>query len=143
MKVSDCMSRNVRLCSPDDSLRDVARKMKEADAGAMPVGEKGRLIGMITDRDIVVRVVAEGKSPDTLVRDAMTREVYYAFDDEDLDAAAATMSQLKIRRLPVLNHQRRMVGILSLGDVWTSGEGPRATAALHDLVRHGGPHIQT
>ena len=83
MKVSDCMSRNVRLCSPDDSLREVARKMKEADAGALPVGEH-RLIGMITDRDIVLRAVAEGKGPDTPVREAMTREVYYAFDDEDL-----------------------------------------------------------
>jgi CBS domain-containing protein len=134
MKVSDCMSRNVRLCSPDDSLREVARKMKQADAGAMAVGEKHRLVGMITDRDIVLRAVAEGKGLDTPVREVMTREVYYAFDDEDLDSAAATMSQLKIRRLPVLDHQRRIVGILSLSDVWSCEEAPRAAAALHDVT---------
>jgi CBS domain-containing protein len=133
MKVSDCMCRTVRLCSPDETLRDVARKMKEAGLGAMPVGEQHRLVGMITDRDIVVRAVADGKGPDTLVRDAMTRDVYYAFDDEELDNAAATMCRLNIRRLPVLNHQRRMVGILSLGDVWSSEEAPRAAAALHAL----------
>jgi CBS domain-containing protein len=138
MKVSDCMSRNVRLCSPNDRLRDVARKMKEADAGALPVGEKHRLIGMITDRDIVLRAVAEGKGPDTPVREAMSREVYYAFDDEDLVDAAATMGKLKIRRLPVLNHQRRVVGILSLSDIWSSEEASRAATALHDVVQHGG-----
>jgi CBS domain-containing protein len=142
MKVSDCMSRNVRLCSPDDTLRDVARKMREADAGALPVGEQHRLIGMITDRDIVLRAVAEGKGPDTPVREAMTREVYYAFDDEDLVEAATTMSKLKIRRLPVLSHQRRVVGILSLSDIWSSAEAPRAAAAVQELAQHGGPPAQ-
>ena len=136
MKVSDCMSRDVRICSPDDSLRDVARKMKETHAGAMPVGTTDRLLGMITDRDIVVRGLAEGMSPDTPVREAMTCEVRYVFDDEDLDAALATMSHLKIRRLPVLNHQRRMVGILSLRDVWSSEEAvPYAAAATHELAQ--------
>ena len=135
MKVSECMSRNVRLCSPDDSLREAARKMKECDAGAMPVGERNRLIGMITDRDIVVRALAEGKGPDTRVREAMSPHVYYAFDDEDLDAAAATMNQLKIRRLPILNRQRQVVGILSRADVWHSRkEDPGAAAALHDVA---------
>lgn len=143
MKVSDCMCRNVRLCSPDDSLRDVARKMKEADAGALPVGDKNRLIGMITDRDIVLRAVAEGKGLDTPVREVMTWQVYYAFDDEDLEKAAETMSELKIRRLPVLNHQRQMVGILSLGDVWSSAEAPLAAAAVNELARQAGSHMQT
>jgi CBS domain-containing protein len=142
MKVRECMSRGVRLCSPDDTLQDVAHKMKLADAGAMPVGEKHRLIGMITDRDIVVRAVAEGKGLDTPVREVMTREVYYAFDDEDLVKAAATMSKLKIRRLPVLNHQRRVVGILSLSDIWSSEEAPRAAAALYEAAEHGGPHVR-
>jgi len=142
MKVSDCMSRDVRLCSPDDKLRDVARTMKEADAGAMPVGENDRLVGMITDRDIVVRVVADGKGPDSPVREAMTREIHYVFEDEDLDSAAAKMSELKIRRLPVLNRDKRMIGILSLGDVWSSEEAPRAASALHDVAQQGGPHTQ-
>ena len=142
MKVSDCMSRNVRLCSPDDSLRDVARTMKECDAGALPVGENDRLVGMITDRDIVVRTVAEGKNPDTRVREAMTREIHFVFEDEDLESASAKMSQLKIRRLPVLNREKRMVGILSLGDVWSSEEPARAASALHDVAQQGGPHMQ-
>jgi CBS domain-containing protein len=135
MKVSDCMCRDVRLCSPDDTLRDAARKMKEGDAGAMPVGDRNGLVGMITDRDIVVRAIAEGKGPDTLVREAMSQQIYYAFDDEDLDAAAATMNQLKIRRLPVLDRDKRMVGILSRSDVWHSRkQDPGATTALHDVA---------
>jgi CBS domain-containing protein len=139
MKVSDCMSRDVRLCSPDDKLRDVAVTMKEADAGALPVGENDRLVGMITDRDIVVRAVADGKAHDAQVREAMTREIHYVFDDDDVDSAAAKMSELKIRRLPVLNRDKRMVGILSLGDVWSSDAAPRAAATLRDLA---GPHAQ-
>ena len=142
MKVRECMSQGVRLCSPDDKLQDVARTMKEADAGALPVGENDRLVGMITDRDIVVRIVADGKGPDTSVREAMTQEIHYVFEDEDLDSAAAKMSQLKIRRLPVLNRDKRMVGILSLGDVWSSEEALRAASALHDVAQQGGPHMQ-
>jgi CBS domain-containing protein len=143
MKVRECMSQGVRLCSPGDTLRDVARTMKEADAGALPVGENDRLVGMITDRDIVVRIVADGKGPDTPVREAMTQEIHYVFEDEDLDSAAAKMSQLKIRRLPVLNRDKRMIGILSLGDIWGSQASPQAASALHDVSRPGGPHRQT
>jgi CBS domain-containing protein len=142
MNVSECMSRNVRLCSPNDSLQDAARAMKEADAGALPVGENDRLVGMLTDRDIVVRVVADGRGPDTPVREAMTREIHYVFEDEDLDAATSKMSQLKIRRLPVLNREKRMVGILSLGDVWSSEQAALAASALHDVAQHGEPHLQ-
>jgi len=142
MKISECMSRNVRLCSPDDSLRDVAQAMKEADAGALPVGENDRLVGMITDRDIVVRSVASGKGPDTPVREVMTREIHFVFEDEDLASASDKMSRLKIRRLPVLNREKRMIGILSLGDVWSSEEAPQAAAALHDVAQQGGPHMQ-
>jgi CBS domain-containing protein len=142
MKVRECMSRGVRLCSPDDKLQDVARTMQEADTGALPVGENDRLVGMITDRDIVVRIVADGKSPDTLVRDAMTREIHFVFEDEDLDSASSKMSRLKIRRLPVLNRDKRMVGILSLGDVWSSEAAPRAAEALHEVAQPGGPHMQ-
>lgn len=142
MNVSDCMSRSVRLCSPNDTLRDAARTMKEVDTGALPVGENDRLVGMITDRDIAVRAVADGKSCDTPVREAMTREVHWVFEDEDLNSAAAKMSQLKIRRLPVLTRDKRLVGILSLGDVWSSEEAPRAVEALQGVAQHGGPHTQ-
>jgi CBS domain-containing protein len=142
MKVSECMSRNVRLCSPDDSLRDVARTMKECDAGALPVGENDRLVGMITDRDIVVRTLANGKGPDARVREAMTREIHFVFEDEELETASDKMSRLKIRRLPVLNRDKRMVGILSLGDLWSSEGAPQAATALHDVAQQGGPHMQ-
>ena len=144
MKVRECMSRGVRLCSPEDKLSDVARTMKEADAGALPVGENDRLVGMITDRDIVVRTVADGKGPDTPVREAMTQEIHFVFEDEDLHSAAAKMGRLKIRRLPVLNRDKRMVGILSLGDVWSSEEGAsQAASALQGVAQQGGPHTQS
>jgi CBS domain-containing protein len=143
MKVSECMSREVRLCSPEDSVVDVARTMKECGAGALPVGENDRLVGMITDRDIVVRTVASGKGSDARVRDAMTREIHFVFEDEELETASDKMSRLKIRRLPVLSRDKRMVGILSLGDVWSSEGAPQAAAALHGVAQQGGPHMQT
>src|SRR5262245_34578853 len=88
MKVSEAMSRDVRVASPDETISDAAKVMATIDAGALPVGENDRLIGMITDRDIAVRAVAEHKGPDTPVREVMTRDVKYCFDDEDLQQVA-------------------------------------------------------
>jgi CBS domain-containing protein len=117
MRVSEAMTRDVRVANPGQSIRDVAKMMAEIDAGAMPVGENDRLIGMITDRDIAIRAVAQGKGPDTLVRDVMSKEVKYCFEDEDLEHVAKNMSDIQMRRLPVVNREKRLVGIVSLGDV--------------------------
>ena len=117
MRVSEAMSRNVCVASPDQSIGEAACSMAQLDAGAMPVGKDDRLVGMITDRDIAVRAVAAGKGPDTPVRDVMTAEVKYCYDDEDLDHVAKNMAELRVRRLPVLNRDKRLVGIVSLGDL--------------------------
>ena len=140
MNVKDCMSADVRMTSPQQTIREVARMMKEADAGAIPVGENDRLVGMITDRDIAIRAVAEGKGSDTLVREVMTGEVNYCFDDEDPDSVALKMGDMKVRRLPVLNRDKRLVGMVSLGDI--AQDGSRGAAALSGVSQPGGPHTQ-
>jgi len=144
MNVETCMTKAVRIAAPAQSIRDAARMMKEIDAGFLPVGENDRLVGMITDRDIAVRAVAEGKGPDTPVRDVMTEEVLYCFEDEDLDAVSTEMGNLQVRRLPVLNREKRLVGIISLGDISQAGDddGARSAAALSGVSTPGGQHQQ-
>lgn len=141
MNVSECMSRNVFVCSPEESIQSAAKSMKEHDTGVLPVGENDRLIGMITDRDIAVRAVAEGRGPETTIRDAMSQEVHYCFEDEALDEVATQMSDLKVRRLPVLNREKRLVGIVSLGDL-SQGLGTRSADALSRISQPGGQHSQ-
>jgi CBS domain-containing protein len=107
------------------------------------VGENDRLVGMITDRDIAVRAVAHGKDPLTPVREAMSLEVKYCFDDEDTSEIARNMGDLQVRRLPVVNREKRLVGILSLGDLATKDAGRRAGAALSNIAQPGGDHTQS
>jgi CBS domain-containing protein len=95
---------------------------------------------MITDRDIAIRGVGAGKGPDTPVREVMTRDVQWCYEDEDLDAAKRKMAQLRIRRLPVLNRDKRLVGMLSLGDLAKSDTGSSAGEALGEIAQPGGPH---
>jgi CBS domain-containing protein len=144
MKVSECMTRDVRIANPNETIRDAARMMCECDAGALPVGENDRLIGMITDRDIAVRAVGEGKGPDTRIRDVMSAEVKYVFEDEDIDDAARNMADQQIRRLPVLSRDKRLVGIVSLGDLACAREtADEAQVALSGISRAGGQHSQS
>lgn len=117
MEVGDLMTRAVELIAPGDSIQDAARKMADEDFGVLPVAEFDRLVGMVTDRDIVTRGVARGRTGLALVRDVMSTEVRYVFEDESSDAAARMMAQLQVKRLPVLSRQKRLVGILSLGDM--------------------------
>jgi CBS domain-containing protein len=145
MNIETCMSKDVCIASPAQSIRDAARMIKEIDAGFLPVGENNRLVGTVTDRDIAVRGVAEGKGPDTPVRDVMTGEVLYCFEDEDLDAVSTKMGNLQVRRLPVLNRDKRLVGIISLGDISQAddADGARCTAAaLSGVSTPGGQHVQ-
>jgi CBS domain-containing protein len=143
MKVSDAMTRDVRVANPNQTIQDAAKMMSDVDSGVLPVGENDRLIGMITDRDIAVRAVAQGKGPQTLVREVMTDHVHYCFDDEDMDEVTRKMADSQVRRLPVVNRDKRLVGILSLGDVATSRDGAdEAGEALSDISRPGGEHSQ-
>ncbi|MFI0844616.1 CBS domain-containing protein [Mesorhizobium sp. IMUNJ 23232] len=143
MKVSNCMTRNVQIANPEQSIREVADMMGRLDAGVMPVGDNDRLVGMITDRDIAIRGVAMGMGPDAKVRDVMSAEVKYCFDDEDVEEVLENMGHLQVRRLPVLNHDKRLVGIISLGDLATNGEAAEAGAALTGISKPGGEHSQT
>lgn len=118
MQVRECMSTNVKIINPDMTLREAAGFMREQDTGFLPVGENDRLVGSLTDRDITVRAVYEGKDPNNArVREAMSDHIVYCFDDQDTSEAAGLMRQKQIRRLAVLNHDKRLVGVLSLGDI--------------------------
>jgi CBS domain-containing protein len=143
MKVNEAMTRDVRVCDPGHSIRDCAKTMAEIDAGALPVGENDRLVGMITDRDIAIRAIAQGKGPDTPVREVMSAEVKYCFEDEDLDHGAKNMGDIRVRRLPVVSRDKRLVGILSLGDLARKEKSETAASAVRGVSQHGGPHSQT
>jgi CBS domain-containing protein len=118
MNVSEVMSGDVYVSSPEDTLQAAAQAMADLDTGVLPVGDGDHLIGMITDRDIVIRGVARGLDPENAtIRDVMSAGVCYCFDDEDVEEAARQMAELQVRRLPVLNRSKRLVGIVSLGDL--------------------------
>jgi CBS domain-containing protein len=142
MKISKCMTRDVQLASPTQSIRDAAKMMAEIDAGSLPIGQDNRLVGMITDRDIAIRAVAEGKSPDTLVREVMTQEVLYCFDDQELEEVARNMADIKVRRLPVLNRSKHLVGIVSLGDLSRKQQPEMTAKAVSNISKPGGRHSQ-
>jgi len=143
MRVSEAMTREVRIATPGQSIRDVAKIMAEIDAGAMPVGDNDRLVGMITDRDIAIRAVAEGKGPDTPVREVMSTEtVLYCYEDEELDHVAKNMSEQQVRRLPVVNRDKRLVGIVSLGNL-AQTEGRAANKAVKGVTKPSGQHNQS
>jgi CBS domain-containing protein len=143
MKVREAMTRDVRLVKPDQPISEAARLMGELDIGALPVEDSDRLVGMITDRDIAVRAVAAGRGPDTPVGDVMSRDVKYCYEDQTIDEVTQNMGELRIRRLPVLTRDKRLIGILSLGDL-AIDEGARDEAgeALGGISRPGGQHSQ-
>jgi len=142
MKVCDAMSRDVQIASPKQSIRDAAKMMAKIDAGALPVGENDRLVGVITDRDITIRAVAEGKAPTTKVRDVMSQEVLYCFDDQELEDIAQNMAEMKIRRLPVVNRDKRLVGIISLADLARREDASTTGHTVSEISEPGGEHSQ-
>jgi CBS domain-containing protein len=135
------MSTGVEIASPDDPIRDVARTMRDIDAGYMPVGENDRLVGVITDRDIAIRAIAEGMGPDTNVRQVMSKEVRWCYEDEEIDDVSEQMAEHKIRRLPVLNREKRLIGVISLGDI-SLADGVTSGEALKEISEPGGLHSQ-
>jgi len=142
MKVKEAMSTDVQLIHPNQTLREAARMMIEIDAGALPVAENDRMVGMITDRDIAVRAVANGKSCDTKVREIMSGEVLYCFDDEELTHVSRNMSDMKVRRLPVVNRDKRLVGVISLGDIARHEQPTTVGRMVSKVSEPGGKHSQ-
>jgi CBS-domain-containing membrane protein len=142
MKVSEVMTRDVQTIRPNQSAREAASFMLRADAGAIPVTEGDRLIGMITDRDIAVRGVAQGHGPETPVRELMTNDIVAARMDDDTDDVAARMSEAQVRRLPVIDDQQKLCGIVSLGDLTCKGDSSDAEQALEGVSQPGGQHQQ-
>lgn len=143
MRVAEAMTRDVRVANPDQNLIDAAKMMADCDCGVLPVGENDRLVGMITDRDIVVRGLAQGKAGDTRIRDVMTEDVKYCFEDDDVDDVARNMGDVQVHRLPVLSSDKRLTGIVSLGDIAHKG-GTQATAdALTGIAEPSSQHAGT
>jgi CBS domain-containing protein len=136
-RIAEVMTRDVRVVNPEETVQQAARIMGESDAGAIPVGENDRLVGMVTDRDLAVRVLGEGKDPArTKVREVMTQGTAYVFEDDDLDSVAETMRGRQVRRMPVLNRDKRLVGIVSLGDLAReAGERQSIGRAMAGIAR--------
>jgi len=144
MKIAECMSRDVQIVKPEQPIREAAQFMLKSDAGSMPVCDGDRLVGMLTDRDIAVRAVAEGRGPDTPVREAMTDHIDYCYDDDEIEEVAIRMSDSQVRRFPVLSREdNRLVGIVSLGDLSRSENNEAAKVALDGVTDPGGQHNQS
>lgn len=143
MKIKDCMTTDVRLGDPDMTLREAARQMAECDAGVLPIGENDRLVGMLTDRDIAIRGVAQGKGPDDRVRDVMSGEVRWCYEDDSIEDALKCMADEQIRRMPVLSRAKRLVGIVAVSDLGAATRPDRAGETLSAISRHSGQHNQS
>ena len=115
-QLRELMSRDVKVIDPGMSILEAAKKMRDGDFGMLPVGEDDRMIGTISDRDIVIRAIAEGMDTNTKVRDVMTKGIAWAYEDETVEQAARIMSERQVRRLPVVDRDKRLVGIVALGD---------------------------
>jgi len=143
MQIREAMTPDVRTVTAGSTLRDAAKLMITIDAGVLPVSDGDRLIGMVTDRDIAVRGVALGKGPDATVGEVMSQEVKYCFEDEDIEDVCENLADLQLRRLPVLNRDKRLVGIVSLADIVTIASSESAGEALEGITRPSGAHNQS
>ena len=142
MKISEVMTKNVATVTPDQSAREAAAFMLSADAGSIPVCEGSRVIGMITDRDIAVRGVANGHGPETPVRDLMSEGLVCVRDDDDVAEVASRMADSQVRRLPVIDSDDKLCGIVSLGDLSRESKQQLASEALQGVSQPGGDHRQ-
>ena len=134
--LKDLMSRDVKVINPDMTIGEAAKKMRDGDFGMLPVGEDDRMIGTISDRDIAIRAVAEGKDADTKVREVMSEGIAWVYEDESVEQAAMIMSERQVRRLPVVNRNKRLVGIVALGDFAVeSSEIRPAAQALSEISK--------
>ena len=142
MRVSEIMCPDVAVVRADQTIRQAAQMMADIDAGSLPVSDGDRLIGMITDRDIAVRAVAVGKDGNTPIRDIMTEEVLYCFDDEEVEHVVDNMGDIQVRRLLVMSREKRLIGIVSIGDLATVHSPESAGVALSGIAQPGGRHTQ-
>lgn len=142
-KVSEYMTRDVCTVNPGMTIRQAAQIMADTDTGALPVGENDRLVGMLTDRDIAVRAVCQGRGPETTVRDVMSENTKYCYEDEDIEHVAHNMGDIQVRRLPVMSRDKRLVGIIALGDIARRARSDVAGDALEGISKPGGQHSQT
>ncbi len=137
MRINEIMTRNVRTIRPDQNIREAAAIMAQIDTGALLVNDQDRLVGMLTDRDIAIRAVAEGRGADTPVQQVMTPNIYYCFEDEDVQHVAENMADIQVRRLPVLNREKRLVGVVSLGNITAANSQSANSVVLEGVAR---PH---
>ena len=142
MKISEVMTRDVKTVRPDQTAKEAATFMLDEDAGSMPVSDGDKLVGMLTDRDIAVRGVAQGYGPDTPISQIMTENVVSAHEDDDVQDIATKMSRAQVRRIPVLDSNDRICGIVSLGDLSREADEDCAEQALQGVSAPGGKHRQ-
>ena len=139
MKLKEIMTLDVEVIHPDDSLQTAAQKMQDRDIGFLPVCDGDRLVGVVSDRDIIVRVIAEGMDPKAMIgRDLVTAPVIYCFEDQDVDEAARIMQDNQIRRLVILNRDKRLVGVVSLGDLARNRPADRSGEVLQSVSEPDG-----
>jgi CBS domain-containing protein len=139
MKVKQAMHKGVQWVGPSTSVTQLAELMRKHDIGAIPIGENDRLIGMVTDRDIVCRCIAKGLDPQrAAAREVMTKGIVFCLDRQEVDDAARLMETKKVRRLPVINDKKRMIGMLSLGDVYHAVSRPVSKEAMQGVSAHHG-----
>lgn len=137
MLAKEIMSKKPEFLPPTATLKQAADQMRTHDYGFIPVGENDRLIGAVTDRDIVIRAIAEGNDPTkTKIKDVMSQGIYYCFESDDLKNVAKKMEELQVRRLVVLNKEKRMTGVISLGDFATKCKDVKLCSELADAVSH-------
>ena len=135
MLAKDIMSKKPEFLPPTATLKQAADQMRTHDYGFIPVGENDRLIGAVTDRDIVIRAVCEGKNPNkTILRDVMSKGIHYCLETDNLEKVAQQMEKLQIRRLVVLNNDKRLVGVISLGDIATKSHNAKLCSEVADAV---------
>jgi CBS domain-containing protein len=145
MKVSEIMTSDLEVVSPQQPIQEAARLMLQADAGVVPVQDGDQLIGIVTDRDIAVRAVAEGRGPETPVSEVMSGKPLFCFEDQNVDDVAILMSDAQVRRFPVVSRKdQKLVGIVSIGDLTKmNDEGQAAEVALSGVSEPGGEHNQS
>lgn len=135
MQIKDVMSNNCNWIAPESTLAEAAQTMGSQDIGFLAVGENDRLIGVVTDRDIALRAVGDSRDAATPIRDIMTEKVFYCFDDQPVDEICANMSDVKVRRLPVVNRDKRLVGTVSLGDL-SQAQAQQSGEALQRITHN-------
>jgi CBS domain-containing protein len=137
MKVKDAMHPGVTWVDPNTPIAELARRMRDEDIGSIPIGENDRLVGMVTDRDIAIKAVADGRDVDSMTaRDVMSSPILYCRTEQDLDDAARLMENHQVRRLPVINENKRMVGMLSLGDIAGSNNRQLSGEVVEAVAQH-------